>query len=424
MKRTNGSISAAVHMYGVAAAALAAATSPGAAQQQDPIPAHSRRIEFSIGAHAVPLVTRISPILAGAATTEAYLTQPTLFGAAAALDGAVRVSGAVSLEGLTLERGELGAGAYGEGYVDRRHPHTYLHELVVSGQCEWRGAAGSLSAGRGFAPFGTDDPMMRPFVKFPVNHHLGQVLERLVLIAGLRAGPVLAEAGVFNGNEPLDAEDVGSPERFGDSWSARLTLMPVRGLEVQASHAWLVSPELPPGGGWDQRKWSASARYGHEHRLGVIHVLAEWNRTTHVDRGSDVFSFGSTLVEAALAVNGWRPAVRIERAERPEEQRTADPFRTPWPHGGGHVLGITRWTTVAARVERTFGGDGFAIVPFVEGSLARVTETAGGPFDPREFYGSDRIRTISVGARLRAGWHPPRMGRYGVALTAAPAHGH
>ena len=24
-----------------------------------------------------------------------------------------------------------------------------------------------------------------------------------------------------------------------------------------------------------------------------------------------------------------------------------DPFRTPWPHGGGHVLGITRWTASA-----------------------------------------------------------------------------
>jgi hypothetical protein len=57
--------------------------------------------------------------------------------------------------------------------------------------------------------------------------------------------------------------------------------------------------------------------------------------------------------------------------------------------------------------------------------VAHVTETAGGLFDPVEFYGSATIWTINVGARLRAGRHPSRMGRYGVAAaTAAPVHGH
>ena len=32
---------------------------------------------------------------------------------------------------VTLEGGELTPGAWGEGFVDRRHPHTYVHELLA-----------------------------------------------------------------------------------------------------------------------------------------------------------------------------------------------------------------------------------------------------------------------------------------------------
>lgn len=436
MKRTSCRIAVTIMVPLIVAGTATMQTAPLAAQQHpresvrpigarhdsaqaDAGQAEPSALEVAFGAHAVPLVTRVSPILAGSAKSEGYLTQPTLFATATALGGALAVNAAVSLEALTLERGELGAGAYGEGYVDRRHPHTYLHELMVSTRYSAGRVTASLAAGRGFAPFGTDDPMMRPFVKFPVNHHLGQVLERLALIAAVRARGVSLEAGAFNGNEPLDAEDLGSLERFGDSWAGRVTITPVRGVELQASRAWIVSPELPVGGGWDQRKWSASARYERTHAFGTIYALGEWNRTTQVDRGTDVFSFGSVLAEAVIDVNGWRPAIRFERAERPEEERLADPFRTPWPHGGGHVLGITRWTNTAARLERTISAGRFGIAPFVEGSMAHVVETADGLFDPREFYGSRTIWTISIGARLRAGWHPPRMGRYGAAATAA-----
>jgi hypothetical protein len=382
-------------------------------------------LDAAIGAHVVPLVTHVSPILNGESRSEAYLTQPTLLAMASALGGALRLNAAVSLEGLTLDRGELGAGAHGEGYVDRRHPHTYLHELVVSAQHRAGNVAGSLSAGRGFVPFGTDDPMMRPFVKFPVNHHLGQILERLVVVGGLRVGAVLAEGASFGGNEPTDAEDVGSLDRFGDSWSARLTVYPVRGVEIQASRAWVTSPEIRIGGGWDQRKWSASVRYDRDHARGAIRGLVEWNRTTQVDRGTRVFSFGSVLAEAELEVDGWRPAIRLERVERPEEQRLSDPFRTPWPHGGGHVLGITQWHIAGARIERSISAGALRIAPFVEGSISHVTETADGLFDPSEFYGANTLWTFNVGARVRAGWHPSRMGRYGVAdPIAAPAHEH
>ena len=90
-----------------------------------------------------------------------------------------------------MPEGELAPGMWGEGFVDRRHPHTYLHELVLAADDLLGAADGatriSLSAGKGFAPFGTDDPMVRPFLRYPVNHHLAQILERAVAIAA-RAG--------------------------------------------------------------------------------------------------------------------------------------------------------------------------------------------------------------------------------------------
>lgn len=384
-------------------------------------------------------------MLHGEAMTEAYLTQPTLlFDVSFARDAAtgalsvrddvlpsrplrIDLLGAISLETLTLRRGELGAGMHGEGYVDRRHPHTLLHELIVqaradAAQTRFGPISLSLAAGRGFVPFGTDDPMMRPFVKFPINHHLGQVLERMVASGGVRVGRVMMEAALFDGSEPMDAKDLGSFDRFGNSWAARATLFPVRGVELQASRAFLESPEMPHGGGWDQRKWSASAR--HERSVGdaSLYALAEWNRTTMLSAGRDIFSFGSILAEAELRHGAWRPALRVERSERPEEERLFDPFRSPFPHGGGHVLGITRWAIVSARVQRDVRWRYGVLAPFVEASYSLVRETAGGVFDPAEFYGGTGIRTLSAGVRMSAGAHRLRMGRYGVAADPAP-HG-
>src|SRR5690606_22723938 len=131
--------------------------------------------------------------------------------------------------------------------------------------------------GRGFAPFGTDDPMARPFVKFPANHHLAQVLERLVAIAAVRAGPLALEAGLFNGDEPTGPRDLPDAERFGDSWSARATLLPFPGVEAQASYASLASPEFPAGSGLDHRKRSASLRYEAARHGGEgEYLLVEW----------------------------------------------------------------------------------------------------------------------------------------------------
>jgi hypothetical protein len=401
-------------------AAVLAFHTPAPAQHADSAIARARG-----GAHAIVLATHASPILAGASKTEAYVTQPLLTGELWLFRGTLVGVASISLEPLTLDRGELGAGSFGEGYVDRRHPHTYAHELIVSAIGLIGPVATSLAVGRGFVPFGSDDPMTRPFVKFPVNHHLAQILERWLATTGVRTGPVMLEAALFTGAEPFEPTDWGSLDRFGDSWAARATAFPLSGVEAQVSFANVESPEMPGGAGWDQRKWSASLRAERRLATGTLYGLAEWKRSTVIDNGRDIFSFGSVLAEAEIALGGWRPALRIERTQRPEEERSFDPFRSPWPHPGATVLGITRWTIVGARVQRDVALAALRLAPFIETSYAHVTETAGGPFDPRVFYGGRDIWTFNVGLRLGAGSHRARMGRYGVAATAASAtHSH
>ncbi|MDQ3522321.1 MAG: hypothetical protein M3434_08305, partial [Gemmatimonadota bacterium] len=62
----------------------------------------------------------------------------------------------------------------------------------------------------------------------------------------------------------------------------------------------------------------------------------------------------------------------------------------------------------------------------VEVGRARVTETLGSlVFDPAEFYGSDRLWSLSAGVRVEAGRVHRRMGRYGVAAPdRADSHSH
>ena len=103
--------------------------------------------------------------------------------------------------------------------------------------------------------------MVRPVVRYPVNHHLAQILERAVVIAGIAGGPVVLEAGLFNGDEPEHPGQWPNVSRFGDSWSGRLTVLPIRELELQGSYAHVHSPEHRPGAGTDQHKWSVSGRW-------------------------------------------------------------------------------------------------------------------------------------------------------------------
>lgn len=372
---------------------------------------------------AIPVVTRAQHTAGNADLTEAYLSQAAAMARGSWWNGHAHLDATLNGEGLTMQRGELSTGAFGEGYVDRRHPHTYLHELVLTGA----GAAGplsySLSAGRGFAPFGTDDPMMRPFEKYPINHHLSQILERALVMGAVRAGPAMFEAASFGGDEPTSPGSLPRRDRFGDSWSMRATVLPLRGVEVQASYANVTSPEQTSGFGLDQRKRSMSARLISSD--GDRYLLTEWARTVERDgdRAVDVFAYESVLAEGAAMLGPLGVALRLERTERPEEERLLNPFRTPRPPADLAISGVTEWS--AATIALTFPSVTSGAIrgyPFVE--VERLTPTARDArsvFDPERFYGSRSPWMASAGVRVRFGPLHARMGRYGAALPAGSA---
>ena len=376
--------------------------------------ATSRRAHVDVGAQAIGVVTRESPAVAGRTLTEGYLTQPAVMLHAGAFGDAITLKATLNFEGATIKRGELNAGIYGEGYVDRRHPHTYLHELIATGKGSLGGISASIAAGKGFAPFGTDDPMSRPFEKYPVNHHLSQILERVVAIGAVRAGNVVVEGGLFNGDEPEGAGDVPNRRRYWDSWGGRLTFAPYPQIEMQTSYARVKSPENARGGGPDQRKSSASIRLEDAQHTG--YALAEWSRASDYVGKDRSFFFSSYLLETAASYKPFRGALRWERTERPDEERLIDLFRTAVPATDFSISGRSRWTTESARLSVPVVVRRGGLEPFVEVARVRFSPTVTPTgFDPRTFYGSDHIWSFSAGVKLSFGMQHMRMGRYGVA---------
>ena len=380
---------------------------------------------IQLGAQAIGVVTRESPAIHGQDLTEGYLTQPVVMGQLSPWGELFSLKTTLDFEGATMKRGELNAGITGEGYIDRRHPHTYLHELLVSsakrfGMSSVSGV--SVTVGKGFAPFGTDDPMTRPFEKYPINHHLSQILERAVAIGALRVGSWIFEAGAFNGDEPTGPGDTPNRDRYWDSWSGRVTYLPWRQGEIQTSYARVKSPENASGGGADQRKQSASIRLEDAQHSG--YALFEWSRTGDYVGSTRTFTFNSLLAETWAKYDRVSGALRIERTERPDEQRLGNEFRTPLPSTDLSIAGRSRWTIITARVAASLKGSrSFLAEPFVEVARARVSPTLQpSGFDPRQFYGSSRIWSVAVGAKVALGMTHMRMGRYGVAVAEQP-HG-
>ena len=380
------------------------------------------------GASVIAFVTHATRTPQGRPLTEAYFTQPIV-------SGELRSSwfqalGMMNLEGLTLSRGELDVGAWGEGYVDRRHPHAYAHELMAGVSSSRSAFAMSLYGGRGFVPFGSDDPMVRPFVSYPVDHHLAQILERLVVVGALRGGPVVVEASTFDGDEPLDPSTPQLARRFGDSWAVRGTVLgdglspALGGVELAASYANVKSPEFREGEGMDQRKSHVGVRWSPPSGSFTRYALLELARTTDVDRGRELYRFDALLGEAAICRGGLGVAARWERSDRPEEERLLDLFRAPRPATDLSILGVTEWTTLSVAVGLpALGFARASVAPFVEVAHIAADRTSAAVFDPVRFYGSAFMWRFSVGMRLAAGHAHDRMGHYGAAspLSSVPS---
>jgi len=364
--------------------------------------------------------TYVSRSPLGGDATEVRLVQPMLMTHASAYDRALRVTATLDLEAWTIPDGELTIGAWGEGFIDRRHPHTVLHELMASGVGRIGSTELSLSGGKGFAAFGSDDPANRLTLRYPVNHHWSQLLERVVLTGGVLAGPVMAEVSLFNGDEPEYPRQAPSFSRFGDSWSARLTAFPVQGLQLEASYALVASPEHRDGSGTDSDKWHASARWTRPLAGRPFYAMAEWARTVE---GGGHFDFDSFLAEASWDVDRTRLYYQFERTDRPEEERLfVDPYRVVRPHLEDALIGTTTWTinTIGAGYSLHPPGGPVQVRPFVELSYATVALTGDGVFDPAAWYGGTDFWGVSVGITFGLGRtaFSHLMGRYGVAEDA------
>jgi hypothetical protein len=324
-----------------------------------------------------------------------------------------------NFEGITLRDGETTFGAWGEGFIDSRHPHTLLHEAMLS--FNWWDAPGgslSLSAGRGFAPYGTDDPMYRPALKYPTNHHLSQILERwtanAVYVTDRGWG---FEAGLFDGDEPEHWRDVGNIGNFGNSWSARLSRRfgegkgPAATWEVSASYAHVRETH---GGDHEHltRLRHAAIRHAGEHSFGGLYVLVEAARSDP-DQGAGYFS---VLGEAQLAAGSHRPFYRVELATRPEYPREAsegdDFFR--YDHGVG-AEGASRWLIHTLGYGYVPENARLDARPFLEVHHHRVRHERGPErLEPSELLGARSLWSVALGVRVFVGGGPMRMGSYGV----------
>lgn len=398
------------------------------------VAAAQERVGVSAGAQAIGLLTRASATPAGGSLTEAYLTQAIV--SADLRAHWFRATGMLNLEGLTLRRGELDLGAWGEGYVDRRHPHAYLHQLMAGVESRGHSTEASLYAGRGFVPFGSDDPMARPFVSYPVDHHLAQVLERWVAVGAARAGAVSLEAAIFGGDEPIDPSTLPFARRFGDSWSLRGTAFgdqirpSLAALELSASYAYVKSPEYREGQGLDQRKLHAGLRVTGDTGPFSRYALLELARSTALERGRSLYTFDAALAEAAACHGSIGVAARWERSDRPEEERLLDAFRTARPATDVSIIGVTEWTTLSGAVSVSAITSRLRAAPFLEVARIAADRTAASAFDPVRLYGESRMWRFSTGVRVGVGHEHARMGRYGVAepspasSTAMPDHAH
>jgi hypothetical protein len=321
-----------------------------------------------------------------------------------------------NFEALSLSDGEVTFGAWGEGFLDARHPHTLLHEAMVSLHA-WETSLGSfsVSAGRGFAPYGTDDPMARPALKYPTNHHLSQILERWTLNGVALFGGWGAEAGLFGGAEPEHPYDVSNIREFGDSFSGRLSRRfgqgfgPMAPWELSASYARVREPRHE-----DEtitHLFNAAGRHLERYGAANVYALAE----ASISLGDDEGDYVSVLAETQLGVGPHLPYYRIELATRPEYERDGPPgsedfFR--YDHDA-QASGATRW--LINTIGYTFVATELPLSarPFVELAHHHVRPQRGG-IEPRELFGSRQIVSASVGVRLYLGGGPMRMGSYGV----------
>ncbi len=412
-----------LHALAVALGVATLAAAPGSATaQMEPMDMTTLRLgsgwRLTGMGQAFPIVTvgapgqESSPLHA----TGWYVTQPAVMGDLEGLDQRLVLHATLNFEGLTQKNGELTYGGWGEGFLDKRHPHTLVHELMLSFNA-WDVGGGSLSisGGKGFAPYGTGDPMARPGLKYPTNHHLSQILERwTVNVAWLRSDWSL-EAGLFGGDEPHGPYDMSNFKSFGNSWSARVARRwgggsgAMRDWEASASFASLT--EYAHTQEETTHLLNAAVRRSAPLGAGQLYVLVEGSGSL-LPRHDDFFS---VLGEARYDWRRHQPYLRVEYARRPEYAREGAPGTAAFFRYEDHLdpIGTTRWliSTIAYAYELT--PRPWSLRPFVEAQYAQVRGDQGG-ISATDLFGGTSFWSLSAGFRVYLGGNPMRMGLYGV----------
>jgi hypothetical protein len=395
------------------------------------MPAHMFTARLGAGWQLLGMAQVIPAVTAGVGAdansaitqTELYATQPVVMFNVESPRSRLVLRTTLNFEGLTQEDGELTFGGWGEGFIDRRHPHTLMHEAMLSVNV-WNAAGGSLSvsAGRGFAPYGTDDPMARPVMKYPTNHHLSQILERYTVNGVYRRGGWSIEGGVFDGAEPTGPYDFGNFEGF-DSWSTRLTRRfggagTTAPWELSASYARVT--EVHHDEESTTGLVNAYVRHDGQYGFGDLYAMVEASRS---DPDGDGDGFHAVLGEVQLTRGRHRPYARIEVATRPEYEREGAPgddgfFR--YDHDA-HAEAATRWIITSVGYGYEAVRLPYSARPFVEIQHNNAARSRG-DVSATGLFGTTRFFSLTAGVRIFLGGGPMRMGSYGV-LDAVTDHG-
>jgi hypothetical protein len=288
---------------------------------------------------------------------------------------------------LLLQTGETYKGA---PLVDRQHPHDAFMELAAMFQQPLsRSLALELYAGLAGEPaIGPVAFMHRPSADAdplaPLGHH-GQDATHItfgVATAGIYSQQWKIEGSVFNGREPDENRwdlDLGSL----NSWSARVTVNPVRRLSVAAWYGNTdAEDELHPGE--TARRFGLSALHGGKGIAG-----GRWSTTlmvagvTHGDHTQR-----SALVESNLGIGRATTVFgRFEQVGKSaEELALATDLAEDDFDIRSLVLGFSRELVSISEATISLGARGS--VNFVPESVAKE-------------YGTDRPRGLAVYLRIR-----------------------
>ncbi len=280
-----------------------------------------------------------------------------------------------SLEPVTVGRcgypnlAQSGESCRGVALHDRQHPHDLFMETAARYQRAigddvaieiYGGPAGEPALGPVAYPH---RPSAAPDLFAPIAHHW---LDATHVSFGVVTGGVYgrrwkAEASAFNGREPDDARYGFDLARL-DSWSTRVSWLPVSHLALQVSTGALRDAEHHDDEAVDIRRTTASATYHRRTPRGMWATTAAWGVNREHGESSHAW-----LVETAVDLsNSDVVFARAEWVQKSAADLALSEGGAPIGRSGiiKWQAGYTRWVASAAGLRAGLGGSiGIARVP-------------------------------------------------------------